>query len=458
MKLLSRELRLRDSLSIKVHGREMIQEHCQDVWSSGTGGEPCHRMAPSKTTSFGLKVSATNVSHKTATVSACSDDPFSNPVIPDLSKYRAIVQDLAQKKIPGTSLDSESVESIASALYMAGIDSSEQALAMNLGFIPPGPLFHTWYPLHGTTLFDGRNNPEKFDYVSLAIEEAHFLEEYNLPLLFIHSTHGLDSSQTAHMKALFHEQRNILNLHIESDFKGEYLDLKPGTIAYGVRRMDSLRFCSLLDSDHVLTVALKKAEQDQKLALADKLKALGSQSLTYLDFDTTAIRPSLYELVPQPGFVFSDTPNFFYDVDRSLIPALPDEVQPKARIIESYVHHILNKDKQLKIDRSEIRIQNDKLHTALLDGRIIGEYQAITRDQKGLTWVAGLSYLRFGRTVTQGADLQTLKEHPSPAAACQVHEIPKRSDRQKMKILTGMQHLRMIHDGFDHSWCMYNRS
>lgn len=73
------------------------------------------------------------------------------------------------------SIDDESWKNMADSLKFSGINSLEKATAMDLKVCPPCPVFHTWVALHGTTIFNGKNNPEAqpgINYIQRILEEA----------------------------------------------------------------------------------------------------------------------------------------------------------------------------------------------------------------------------------------------------------------------------------------------
>ncbi len=378
--------------------------------------------------------------------------------MPDLSRHRAIVLDLAKQKIPMAPLEEESIECMASALYIAGIDSLETAYDFELDFIPPGPVFHSWYPLHNTTLFDGRNNPKGFNYVSTAIEEADFLATHNIPLLFIHSTEGLDDKQTCEMVALFSEQPNIVSLHIESDLKDKYLDVKLKQFGHErkIHKMDIiLRYCPLLDAENVLSAARKKAISENKTRWVSRLDNLGYQSLTYLDFDNILFRPHLYQLAP-PGFVRSATTLQFYSrfQDLETTARLPERLKYLGGLIDHYQEN----NQHQWLSRDQAKYTHDRLYEAILNDSVVRKCQAFKKIWGQRCWVSsGVGYMAYGKTVTQHMDLNFCKER-----VCLVStNTDRKTKRTKEAIfnrsctldrLQGMQNLKIFHQGLDNSW------
>ncbi len=393
-------------------------------------------------------------------------DRLENPQIPDLSRYKSIVNRLAERKLSGTVLDAESVESMSSALCMSGIDSLERALELELDFIPPGVFFHTWYPLHKTTLFDGKNNTKELNYIDQTIEEAELLERHNLPLLLIHSTHTLGVDEAEYMKDLFQDQKNILNLHIEEDFRGEYPDQKLSKMAHGVKRMESLRFCVLLDAENVLGIAVEKANRTGKKDLAARILKLSGQSITYLDFASSLLRPYLYELAT-PSILFRVTPDLYYDINASntffaeaweqLVMAnaiSPDSEGWEVMSMKSVMRRHLNAGNwEVGVGRPELIQRNDRLHTALLDGEIL-------RSDKDIVWTPSISYLRRGMSLTKDLPFDKLKDNKDLLIAVQNacsgsitgQKLRKRQE-SLLIILSGMQHLKMFYGGSAMSWC-----
>ena len=101
------------------------------------------------------------------------------------------------------SIDEESWRNMADSLKFSGVNSLEKAIAMNLRVCPPCPVFHTWAALHGTSIFNGLNTPQKFNginYTQRILEEGTELGKNDVPLFIVFSDMNLTKSQIDEMK------------------------------------------------------------------------------------------------------------------------------------------------------------------------------------------------------------------------------------------------------------------
>ncbi len=192
---------------------------------------------------------------------ACSHLPVGCQ-LPTLQKHLDIVCDLAREQIGDTScLNDESVYSMASGLCTAEINTLDEAHKLGLVIVPPGPVFHTWYALHGTTLFNGENYFKGYNYVKTIEKEADFLREFQLPVLLVYSILKMTAEQIQEMSRLFKEHNNIISICLETDFPGHELVRELERKAdLPTERCDAIRFITLKYKDEVLNTATEKAK------------------------------------------------------------------------------------------------------------------------------------------------------------------------------------------------------
>ena len=198
------------------------------------------------------------------------------------------------------SIDEDSWKNMADSLKFSGIDSLEKATAMDLKVCPPCPVFHTWAALHGTTIFNGLNTPNKFNgmnYVQRILEEGTELSKNDIPLLIVFSDMNLSEYQIDQMKDEFKNHDNILCVSLETDLQLKFpLELKEHASSMGVRFMDSIRIVVSQNITKTISFCMDKAKSENKAQLADRLEKLGVNHLFYSDIDNQWLSKPLYIL------------------------------------------------------------------------------------------------------------------------------------------------------------------
>ena len=187
------------------------------------------------------------------------------------------------------SIDEESWGNMADSLKFSRVDSLEKAIAMNLRVCPPCPVFHTWAALHGTTIFNGSNNPKRYagiDYVQRILEEGSKLGEHGIPLLIVFSDMDLTSDQIDDMKDEFSQHDNILCVSLETDLQLKFIkELEKYASTMTVEFMDSIRVVVSQNISKVISFCIAKAKSEGKINLAARLENLDSNYLFYSDID-----------------------------------------------------------------------------------------------------------------------------------------------------------------------------
>ena len=187
------------------------------------------------------------------------------------------------------SIDEESWGNMADSLKFSRVDSLEKAIAMDLRVCPPCPVFHTWAALHGTTIFNGSNNPKRYagiDYVQRILEEGSKLGENGIPLLIVFSDMDLTSDQIGDMKDEFSQHDNILCVSLETDLQlGFIKELEKYASAMTLEFMDSIRIVVSQNISKVKSFCIAKAKSEGKINLAARLENLDSDYLFYSDID-----------------------------------------------------------------------------------------------------------------------------------------------------------------------------
>ena len=86
----------------------------------------------------------------------------------ELDKHLAIARTVIAKNDPKylKDISAQSWANIAQGLKFAGVDTYELADKMNLRVCPPSTVINTWAALHGTTIFDGINNPKGYEHLN----------------------------------------------------------------------------------------------------------------------------------------------------------------------------------------------------------------------------------------------------------------------------------------------------
>ncbi|WOG29770.1 hypothetical protein [Endozoicomonas sp. 8E] len=204
------------------------------------------------------------------------------------------------------SIDEESWKNMADSLKFSGIDSLEKATAMDLKVCPPCPVFHTWVALHGTTIFNGLNNPDKLrgiNYIQRILEEGSKLAESDIPLLIVFSGMSLRQSQIDQMRAEFKNHDNILCISLEKDLQLKF----PVQLEKYAKRMslyfnDSIRIVVSQNITKTINFCINRAKAENKTKLAHRLEKLGANHLFYSDIDNQWLSKPPYILASHGMF------------------------------------------------------------------------------------------------------------------------------------------------------------
>ncbi|WOG29772.1 hypothetical protein [Endozoicomonas sp. 8E] len=204
------------------------------------------------------------------------------------------------------SIDEESWKNMADSLKFSGIDSLEKAIAMDLRVCPPCPVFHTWVALHGTTIFNGLNNPEKLagiNYVQRILEEGTNLSKSDIPLLIVYSDKNLTTSQINEMKAEFKDHDNILCISFETELQLKFIaQLERYASSIDFHFMDSIRIIVSQNITKTISFCINKAKSENKTELANRLEKLGFNHLFYSDIDNQWLSRPPYILASHGTF------------------------------------------------------------------------------------------------------------------------------------------------------------
>ncbi|WP_448216607.1 hypothetical protein [Endozoicomonas sp. 2B-B] len=219
-----------------------------------------------------------------------------------LSKNIVFTQDRTYFEL----IDEESWKNMADSLKFSGIDSLEKAIAMDLRVCPPCPVFHTWVALHGTSIFNGLNNPEKLaglNYVQRILEEGTNLSKSDIPLLIVYSDKNLTISQINEMKAEFKDHDNILCISFETDLQLKFLaQLERYASSMNFHFMDSIRIIVSQNITKTISFCIDKAKSENKTELANRLEKLGVNHLFYSDIDNQWLTRPPYILASHGTF------------------------------------------------------------------------------------------------------------------------------------------------------------
>ncbi|WP_257280581.1 hypothetical protein [Endozoicomonas sp. ISHI1] len=228
------------------------------------------------------------------------------------------------------SIDEESWKNMADGLKFSGIDSLEKATAMDLRVCPPCPVFHTWAALHGTTIFNGLNNPEGLkgiDYVQRILEEGSSLSKNDIPLLIVFSNMSLTESQIQEMKAEFISHDNILCISLETDLQLKFpIPLNKYASSMSLEFMDSIRVVVSQNIANTLSFCIDKASSENKPKLANRLEKLGVNHLFYSDIDNQWLSKPPYILARHGMFTLPKMPDdiLLKDINGHTLTGLSD--------------------------------------------------------------------------------------------------------------------------------------
>ncbi|WP_448216606.1 hypothetical protein [Endozoicomonas sp. 2B-B] len=204
------------------------------------------------------------------------------------------------------SIDDDSWKNMADSLKFSGINSLEKATAMDLKVCPPCPVFHTWVALHGTTIFNGKNNPRTqpgINYIQRILEEATNLSRHDIPLFIVFSDMNLTKHQIQEMKDEFKNHDNILCISFESDLQLKLpIQLQNYASSMGIMFMDSIRIAVSQNITKTISFCIDKAKSENKTDLVNRFEKLGSNHLFYSDIDNQWLSKPPYILASHGTF------------------------------------------------------------------------------------------------------------------------------------------------------------
>ncbi|UYM17938.1 hypothetical protein [Endozoicomonas euniceicola] len=376
--------------------------------------------------------------------------------LPDISQQKEIVQKLVQLQILDAKIDSFSLENMATALFYSGINSFDEAQSLNLKIIPPGPIFHTWYAYHGTTLFDGKNNEKGFDYVSLIAEEASRLSKDNIPVILIYTNNSMSKEQIETMNNLFADHSNILVISIEEDLSESAMVEKfSKQETKSVDLMDLIRVCAIVDAKYVLSVAKHKSKQIGKKLFHEKLSLWEDKSLRYIDIDNVLIRPATFQIAENG---FCKTSHLY--IKNFLIGQKKHErltTDKKQRIAQHNDHFEYLRNTQ-STDIKDLKEKAEQLHRYLVNGQALRECKKL----KGITdfkecWMPDVNYYSSRTDLLPEENAKKIMSDKDTKSSFFNFLRTLRHGRGKLKtlsILDGIQQLRCMKVNHHQTWAV----
>ncbi|MBO9482676.1 hypothetical protein [Salinisphaera sp. G21_0] len=375
------------------------------------------------------------------------------------------------------SIDEDSWKNMADSLQFSGIDSLEKATAMDLKVCPPCPVFHTWVALHGTTIFNGLNNPEKYqgmNYVQRILEEGTELSKNDIPLLIVFSDMKLRESQIDQMKGEFKKHDNILCVSLETDLQLEFpIELKEYASSMDVRFLDSIRIVVSQNITKTISFCMDKAKSENKPQLADRLEKLGVNHLFYSDIDNQWLSKPPYILARHGMFTLpimaKKLPLITFHCGDWFVEELSDYDRERLKAHRSFFSDFpyLNKNNSKKWSKEKAR----KLFDYILSGKAKLNYQYLSKqivkissdyhsllkpDDEVVSWegdngcffVTEHSKDAFLRAASKR--IQEINLHQKPNTKC-CHN-PDPSYYREAHSLVGMQLLKHYYYGKDYTW------
>ncbi|WP_257287926.1 hypothetical protein [Endozoicomonas sp. SESOKO2] len=281
------------------------------------------------------------------------------------------------------SIDKESWKNMADSLKFSGIDSLEKASAMDLRVCPPCPVFHTWAALHGTSIFNGLNNPRHLtgiNYIQTILQEGTDLSKDDIPLLIVFSDMNLTKTQIDQMKAEFKYHENILCISMETDLQlGFLVQLEKYASSMCLQFMDSIRVIVSQNITETIRFCIDKAESENKTKLANRLQKLGANHLFYSDIDNQWLSKPPYILASHGTFTqpkMSMTLPLIY-IDKDVVEQLSETNKIRLERHRSFFSEMpyLNKRTSKKYSRDNAI----KLFDYILSGEADSNYEYLSK-------------------------------------------------------------------------------
>lgn len=251
---------------------------------------------------------------RTEAVDIQINDIEAQPVSETLPPYQVALNTLVQntEKKYQITIDDISKGSLSRAFKVGNVTDIS-----NLELIAPGPLFYSWMPLHGTAIFNGKNNKKKIDYTQLLIDKANQFAQWEIPVLIIYSTNNMIESEKKEMSRWTGLHENILMVHIEEHLTNwtyyQYYLAQYKIFSlqcsryYRSKYLDDIRFMIINSWVEVLTIAELLAISRNKHAWVQKLQRLGHHSIMCSDIDNTFLQKPMFQLSIKgckPGYTF----------------------------------------------------------------------------------------------------------------------------------------------------------
>ncbi|WP_422414052.1 MULTISPECIES: hypothetical protein [unclassified Endozoicomonas] len=370
------------------------------------------------------------------------------------------------------SIDELSWRNIADSLKFSGIDTLEKATAMDLKVCPPCPVFHTWAALHGTTIFDGKNNPERLNglnYVQRILKEGTELSKNDIPLFIVFSDKALKESQINEMKASFKDHDNILCISLETDLQLKFpKELDWHTAYMGFMFMDCIRIVVSQHITKTINFCIDKAKSENKINLANRFEKLGTNFLFYSDIDNQWLskppyiiashgmftQPTLSETLPLYGIKDCDADKLFDD-DKSILTR-------HRSFFSDFPYHNTGRTVTWSSDKAKNlfdyilsgEAESNFKHLSNQIAHISSKFNYLLRIDKGVSWkgdnscffVADHSKDVFYRGASKRVSVIDLHEKPDGKCAN-----PDPYYREAHS-LVGMQLLKYYSHGHDFTW------
>ena len=392
--------------------------------------------------------------------------------------YTQLAKDIVATVDPDLfdSIDEESWGNMADSLKFSSVDSLEKAITMDLRVCPPCPVFHTWAALHGTTIFNGSNNPKRYtgiNYVQRILEEGSKLAEDGIPLLIVFSDKDLTSDQIDDMKDEFSQHDNILCVSLETDLQLKFIkQLEKYASTMSVEFMDSIRVVVSQNISKVISFCIAKAKSEGKINLAARLENLDSNYLFYSDIDNQWLSKPPFILAPHGIFTQPElsTSLSLVKLIEKKIETLSDSDRQRLDVHRSYFSHLpyFNNDKSKCWSTDKAK----KLFSYIFSGEaesnfhylskqianISPYYEYLSERDSPVSWhgenscffVAEHSKDIFLKGALKRPCIIDLHEKPISNAADDIYN-PDPYYREAHSLI-GMQLLRYYYQGHDFTW------
>ncbi|WP_257253815.1 MULTISPECIES: hypothetical protein [unclassified Endozoicomonas] len=371
------------------------------------------------------------------------------------------------------SINEESWENMANSLMFSGIDSLEKATAMDLKVCPPCPVFHTWGALHGTTIFNGLNNPERhteINYVKRILEEGTKLSESDIPLFIVFSDMNLTGSQIEQMKAEFESHENILCISLETDLQLTFpAELQQYASRMNIRFIDSIRVVVSQNITKTISFCIDKANSEKKTKLANRFEKLGVNHLFYSDIDNQWLSKPPFILARHGMFTLptmsSTLPLINTYINSTKLPNADRKLLDRHRSFFSELPH-LNKENSKKWSTDKARMLFDYIlsgeaesnyqHLSKQLVKISSDYDYLLRaNNEIISWKGdnGCFFVRehskgdFLRAASKRISMINLHQKPDTEYCHNPDPYYREAHR-----LTGMQLLKYYYYGHDGTW------